>query len=509
MLQRSLTNFKEQILERIVSDSKYLNQAFANHIKLSNKALRSIMQMDIGSSKLIKLQLSDVTLSSECRKHFVRIKSRALCSKKYILPQSYDVEVILELFITKLSETEFKINFEDEWKVFGDDSVDNLTNNEHHSIKMKDITEKIMSDPNKLFNDFKEYFKCEDEDVEYNLDNFVRINDITSEFPHNYHTSELVEFYLTRVEKYRMMPADALDISEKFEFTIFIDATETHRSNGRTNLHKNIVYYERSNYWQVTITRNLQTFCVKTDNLEDAIMIRNKVFKFYEDHARIPTLEEVGYKHLSKSDKDYNIRYDTTDDSWTLVIKRDSRMFKIRMKSESEINETKDRVLEFYAENNTLPTLSDLNLEHYYTSEARIRNVYYIKLFDVWKCSIGRNRQTFKALTKSCNEAIEVRDKVLEFYRVNGKLPTHDEIGFVSASKSKSKSKMHHITKSSSGNSYTVQFSRNYAKFSVIVYDLQEAMKVRDRALEFYEKHRKLPTHEDIGFDNKSKRCIK
>lgn len=508
-MERPITNFKEQILEQIVSKSEYINRAFANHIALSNKAIRELTSMNVGSSKVIKSKPLDISSSTVCKQHFVRLKSRVLRATKYILPKGYDLELLTELFITRVSETEFQIAVDNRLKPFGDDSVDDASEDRYSSEPMADVVDQLMSEPESLFKEFKDYFRCDDEDVEYRLDEFVRIKDITAQFPHNYYETDLAMFYLNRVKKYRIMSSEDLDMSEKFQFSIEIDTTDIEHSKTRNEMHRNISYYERTNHWQVAITREFQTFCTKTDSLEDAIELRDKVLKFYEENGKLPSFEEVGHSLLSNENRQYDIKYDSKDESWTLSIRRGKHKFVTRMKSESEINSVKDKVLEFYDQYGALPKLSYFGLKQSNRTDDSEPNVYYVKLFDLWRCSISRKCKRFEAFTKSKQEAIDVRNKALQFYEENGQLPTHEEINFVSASKARSNSKLSHICKASSGNLYIIQFSRNYVKFNASTYSIEDAIEVRDRALSFYNKHNRIPTYEEIGFDKRSRKCIK
>ena len=54
----------------------------------------------------------------------------------------------------------------------------------------------------------------------------------------------------------------------------------------------NITFDETSNRYHIQLTRQHQKFSATSKALDDAIAIRDSILKFYEDHCRLPTMQE-------------------------------------------------------------------------------------------------------------------------------------------------------------------------------------------------------------------------
>lgn len=63
------------------------------------------------------------------------------------------------------------------------------------------------------------------------------------------------------------------------------------QANSNTKL-MNITFDETSNRYHIQLTRQHQKFSATSKALEDAIAIRDSILKFYEDHCRLPTMQE-------------------------------------------------------------------------------------------------------------------------------------------------------------------------------------------------------------------------
>lgn len=67
--------------------------------------------------------------------------------------------------------------------------------------------------------------------------------------------------------------------------------TNLKRSNSNTR-QMNITFNKSYNRYQIQLTRQQQKFSEISYSLEEAIVIRNEVLKFYEDHGRLPSKSE-------------------------------------------------------------------------------------------------------------------------------------------------------------------------------------------------------------------------
>lgn len=65
------------------------------------------------------------------------------------------------------------------------------------------------------------------------------------------------------------------------------------RDHSKSNTRMMNVYFNRStNHYMIQLTRRQQKFSASSRSLEEAILIRDEVLKFYEDHGRLPSTAE-------------------------------------------------------------------------------------------------------------------------------------------------------------------------------------------------------------------------
>lgn len=209
---------------------------------------------------------------------------------------------------------------------------------------------------------------------------------------------------------------------------------------------KNITYREKLNDYFVQLSRNRKKFNQAFNTLEEAIDARDRAIQFYEEFLRLPSAKELSLRrrvHRRKSNNSLNERYISLD-------KRcGKRPYRLGLTKHS---------------------------------------VYFTK-----------NLATLE-------EAIETRDKLLQFIKEHDRLPNREEqetlfdIKFKSRKNhsdlkhTKSNTGLMNITFNKSYDRYQIQLTRNRAKFSEISHSLEEAIAIRDEALKFYEDHGRLPS---------------
>lgn len=103
-------------------------------------------------------------------------------------------------------------------------------------------------------------------------------------------------------------------------------------------------------------------------------------------------------------------------------------------------------------------------------------------------------------------EAIETRDKLLQFFKEFDRLPNREEqetlfdIKFKSRrnhsdlNHAKSNTGLMNITFNRSFDRYQIQIVRQKQRFSAVSRSLEEAIAIRDEALKSYEEHGRLPS---------------
>ena len=211
---------------------------------------------------------------------------------------------------------------------------------------------------------------------------------------------------------------------------------------------KNITYREKLNDYFVQIIRNRKQFNQAFNTLAEAIDARDKALQFYEEFRRIPSAKELGLRRREHRREDGHLR---------------------------------ERYI----------SLEKKYRKHPYRLSMTKHGVYFVKNF------------------ATLEEAIETRDKLLQFFKEFDRLPNREEqetlfdIKFKSRRNhsdlkhAKSNTGLMNIAFNRSFDRYQIQLTRNRAKFSEISHSLEDAIAIRDSILKFYEDHCRLPTMQE------------
>ena len=209
--------------------------------------------------------------------------------------------------------------------------------------------------------------------------------------------------------------------------------------------HKNVTCREELNDYFVQIFRDRKKFSQAFNTLEEAIDVRDRAIQFYDEFRRIPSSKELGLKRREHRRDDGHLR------------ERYISLEKKYRKNQYRLSMTK-------------------------------HGVYFVKNF------------------ATLEEAIETRDKLLQFFKEFDRLPNREEqetlfdIKFKSRRNrsdlkhAKSNTGLMNITFNRSFNRYQIQLTRNRAKFSEISHSLEESIAIRDEVLKFYKDHSRLPS---------------
>ena len=212
---------------------------------------------------------------------------------------------------------------------------------------------------------------------------------------------------------------------------------------------KNITYREELNDYFVQLSRNKKQFNQAFNTLAEAIEYRDKAIQFYEEFRRLPSAKELGLRRREH-----------------------------RRKSNNRLNE---RYISFDKRCGKRP----------YRLGLTNRGVYFTK-----------NLATLE-------EAIETRNKLLQFIKDYDRLPNRDEreelfgLKFkprkkhASKKRSKSNTGVMHVSFNKSYDRYQVQLTRQQKRFSAVSHSLEGAIAIRDEALKFYEDYGRLPTMQE------------
>lgn len=208
---------------------------------------------------------------------------------------------------------------------------------------------------------------------------------------------------------------------------------------------KNITYREDLDDYFVQILRNRKKFGQAFNTLEEAIAVRDQVLEFYDEFRRIPSSKELGLKRREHRREDGRLR------------------------------------------------------ERYISLEKKYRKNPY-------RLSMTKHGVYFVKNFATLEEAIETRDKLLQFFKEFDRLPNREEqkvlfdIKFKSRrnrsdlKNAKSNTGLMNITFNRSFDRYQIQIARQQQRFSAVSRSLEEAIKIRDEALKFYEDHGRLPS---------------
>ncbi len=212
---------------------------------------------------------------------------------------------------------------------------------------------------------------------------------------------------------------------------------------------KNITYREELNDYFVQLSRNRKKFNQAFNTLAEAIEYRDKAIQFYEEFRRLPSAKELGLRRREH-----------------------------RRKSNNLLN------------------------ERYISFDRRCGKRPY-------RLGITKHGVYFTKNLATLEEAIETRNKLLQFIKEFDRLPDRNEReelfglkfkprkNHASKKRSKSNTGVMYVSFNTTFDRYQVQLTRQQKRFSAVSHTLEGAIAIRDEALKFYEEHGHLPTMQE------------
>ena len=209
--------------------------------------------------------------------------------------------------------------------------------------------------------------------------------------------------------------------------------------------HKHVYSREKTDDYAVSITRKRDRFFRAFNTLEEAINVRDRVLQFYEEFSRIPSVKELGLKRRENrlQTDSRNERHISLDETcgkrqYRVMIVKDRLSFVKNFSTLEEAIKTRDEVLNFFKEFDRLPNreeqetlfdvkfkdLKNLSDKKHSRSNTSMMNITFDKSFDRYAIQITRRGMKFYAVSQTLEEAVKLRDEVLEFYRLYDRLPT-------------------------------------------------------------------------------------
>ena len=129
--------------------------------------------------------------------------------------------------------------------------------------------------------------------------------------------------------------------------------------------------------YRVHVTKDREYFAKSYKTLEEAVKSRNEIVEFYEEHKRLPNVQEqndlFGIKSVRRESKNQideeskssntnlkNITFDETSNRYFIQISRDRRKFSTTCNSLERAIAIRTSVIMFYNERGHLPTKAEL-----------------------------------------------------------------------------------------------------------------------------------------------------
>ena len=278
------------------------------------------------------------------------------------------------------------------------------------------------------------------------------------------------------------------------------------RLSANSTGHLHISFYPKTNDYVIAISRKNKNFYMRTTTLEEAIKVRNKVYSFYERRGRFPSREELGVARRESRSKLKRVRTEDTTCSICGNKYDFSRFSRYQEFLESgkicgycKRNQTRDKSI-------SIDNATGILQEKYITFDRTYANSTR------YRVCVTKNREYFAKSYDTLEEAIKIRDQVVDFHNKHDRLPNtreQDELFGIKSKPRESKNEknekssvsntnMRNITFDKTCNRYFVQISRNRRKFSTSSRTLEDAIDVRNAVIEFFKEHGHLPTNTEF-----------
>lgn len=268
------------------------------------------------------------------------------------------------------------------------------------------------------------------------------------------------------------------------------------QSNSKSG-HKNISYNDEKRSYVVSIYRNGKFFVAMLNTLEEAIDIRDKAIRFFEEHSRLPEKSEIG------------------------LTRRKNRIFKHREKKIKSLYtceicgkvmsyKTGSRVKEFKERGNVCGNCRPkdrhkISLEINKNQTNRLDEKYISSSIDKYgrvryQVNFEKRRRSINRSFKSLEDAIKFRDQIVDFFNEQDRLPddyelteffgkrfNNQNLSNKPSSSANSATGLKNIAYNKSRNVYHVSIIRNRTKCFIMCKTLEEAKLARKIILETYD----------------------
>ena len=201
-----------------------------------------------------------------------------------------------------------------------------------------------------------------------------------------------------------------------------------------------------------------------------------------------------------------NITYREKLNDYFVQLSRNRKKFNQAFNTLAEAIDARDRAIQFYEE-----FLRLLRRRVHRRKSNNSLNERYISLDKrcgkrPYRLGLTKHGVYFTKNLATLKEAIETRDKLLQFIKEFDRLPDRNERetlfglkfksrkNYASQKRSKSNTRVMYVSFNKSYDRYQIQLTRQQKRFSAVSHSLEEAIAIRDEALKFYEDHGRLPS---------------
>ena len=174
---------------------------------------------------------------------------------------------------------------------------------------------------------------------------------------------------------------------------------------------KNISFIERKNLWCVRFERHKSYKCYYFDTLEEAKIYREKVRVFIKEHDRLPSREELG---LSKR-KSFEVECARCGEKH---IYRSSLYF--------DSFKSRNNLCKSCYMQDIVKQICERDKPNY-TNQLGIRNISIDPRSNRYRLEITRNKVHFLRLFDTLEEAVKVKERVLNYFKEHGELLSSEE----------------------------------------------------------------------------------
>ena len=256
---------------------------------------------------------------------------------------------------------------------------------------------------------------------------------------------------------------------------------------------KHITYHASHNRYKIMIRRGKQFFNMETKLLVDAEKIRDDVLVYYDEHQSLPTRQQIGLKNGRQGGTGlYEVKpRRSINDKCT--------------KCDEEVSyKSKAAYQRFLDSDKECLSCRRVNGKKKSWGQSKLFNITFDESRGAkpYRVSIFRKGELFYQHIDTLENAIATRDKVLDFYKQNGRLPNEEECveQFGIRVKGHTRDSDSNISKPANSKFYEVKIARKRKMYVSRHETLSEAQAYRDKAIKYYSEHNALPTVEQVKY---------